>query len=69
MHVLVPAGFPLVSSSITLLPTKTYSVSIAVQATPPGTTVELMGGTWLIIDDVLKEFAPSAYCSYNGTTL
>jgi hypothetical protein len=42
---------------------------MAIQATPPGTTVELMAGTWLVIDDVLKEFAPSAYCSYNGTTL
>ena len=67
--VVVPAGFPLVSSSITLLPGKAYSISIAIQATPPGTTVELMAGTWIVISDVLKEFAPSAYCSYNGTSL
>ena len=42
----VPLGYPLVGESATLLPGHTYHVSLAVQATPPGTTVELMGGLW-----------------------
>eukprot|EP01052_Picozoa_sp_SAG31_P029910 SAG31_NODE_3019_length_4784_cov_2.199360_2_plen_92_part_00 len=28
-----------------------------------------MAGTWFVIADVLKEFAPSARCSYNGSAL
>ncbi len=36
------------SSSITLLPGKQYVVSMALQATPRGTIIELMGGKWLV---------------------
>lgn len=96
----VVTGFPLVASSITLLQGKKYVVTMAVQATPRGTIVELMTGTWLVpaptifalystlykplalpqitdqhvisaqvVADVIKEFAPSARCSYNGTAI
>jgi hypothetical protein len=44
----VPMGYPQVGGSITLLPGHTYDVSLAVQATPPGTKVELLGGLWHI---------------------
>jgi hypothetical protein len=42
----VPVGYPQIGSSITLLPEHTYHVSLAVQATPPGTIIELLGGLW-----------------------
>ena len=65
----VPAGYPQVGNSITLLPGHTYSVSLAVQATPPGTTVELMGGMWRIEQLLVKEMEPNMRANYSGTTL
>ena len=65
----VPAGYPQVGNSITLLPGHTYSVSLAVQATPPGTTVELMGGMWRIEQLLVKEMEPNVRANYSGTTL
>ena len=41
-----PVGSPVVGGSITLLPGHTYHVTLAVQATPAGTRVELLGGLW-----------------------
>jgi hypothetical protein len=65
----IPIGYPVVANSVTLLPAHTYLVSLAVQATPPGTTVELLGGLWHIEKAVVKEMAPYLRCIYTGETL
>ena len=65
----VPTGFNVTEPSITLLPGRKYEVALAVQATPPGTTVEVMGGHWTVVSNVLHEYAPSARCTYSGEPL
>ena len=65
----VPKGYPQVGASVTLLPGHTYHVSLAVQATPPGTTVEVLGGLWRIEEFLVQEFEPHLRCNYSGTTL
>ena len=62
-------GFNVTEPSITLLPGRKYDVALAVQATPPGTTVEVMGGHWTVVSNVLHEYAPSARCTYSGEPL
>ena len=65
----VPMGYPQVGSSIALLPGHTYHVSLAVQATPPGTTVELLAGLWHITKFIDQEFAPHVRANYTGSAL
>ena len=60
-----PVNTSLVGSSITLSP-GSYMVSLSLQATPQGTTVELLKGAWSIASDGVKEMAPWARCTYHG---
>lgn len=65
----VPRGYPQIANSVTLLPGRTYHVSVSVQATPPGTTIELMGGLWRIEKYILQEGEPHLRCNYTGDVL
>lgn len=65
----VPLGYPVVGQSITLLPGHTYHVLLAVQATPPGTVIELLGGLWHVEKLLVKESEPDLRANYTGETL
>ena len=65
----VPVGYPVNGRSITLLPGHMYHVSLAVQATPPGTVIELLSGLWHVQKLLVKEFEPNLRANYTGETL
>ena len=64
----VPKGYPQLGG-VTLLPEHPYHVSLAVQATPPGTTIELLGGLWRVEKLIVQEMSPHIRANYTGTTL
>lgn len=57
-----------VGGSITLLPGHTYHISLAVQATPPGTVVELLGGLWRTTTEDRNEYGADDCSNYTGHT-
>ena len=42
---------------------------LAVQASPSGTTIELMSGYWSVRNGTIKEFAPDIQADYHGESI
>ena len=49
-----------------LAPGKTYEVRLSVQASPPGTTIEIMEGYWSVRNGTVREAAPDLLAEYRG---
>ena len=43
-----------------------YDVRLSVQASPPGTTIELMSGYWVVLNGTIKEASPDIQATYHG---
>jgi hypothetical protein len=56
-------------TSITLPGGKAYNVSLFLQASPCGTSVTLMGGTWRVTNVVLREASEDVQGVYEGVQL
>ena len=67
-----PAGTHVFSSSVVLAPGKSYEVRLAVQASPPGTTVEILDGYWAVRPgngSAIKEASPLLLADYHGSSI
>ena len=60
-----PAGTKVFGSSVVLAP-GTYEVRLSVQASPPGTTIEIMEGYWSVRNGTIKEASPDLKAEYHG---
>jgi hypothetical protein len=50
-----PAGTKVFGASVVLAPGKTYEVRLSVQASPPGTTIEIMDGYWSVTNGTVAD--------------
>ena len=64
-----PIGTHIPGASVVLSPGKTYHVSLSVQTSPPGTTVEIMAGYWVVTGGKINEASPALRGDYNGSSL
>eukprot|EP01043_Picozoa_sp_COSAG02_P004885 COSAG02_NODE_130_length_34758_cov_80.817767_5_plen_111_part_00 len=47
----------------------TYEVRLSVQASPPGTMIELMSGYWSVRNGTIKEASPDIQAAYRGESV
>ena len=62
-------GQQVVGASATLPAGKSFHVSLLVQASPCGATVEIMNGSWTVLSAMTREAAQEITGAYNGSSI